>query len=188
MENVTINPPTKEFIVNKNSWYMKLYIFLRADSYLPTDSCKLRRGIIATFFMFLITAPLFLIIKLIDRKLDNEMSLAVPLALTVIGIIIASIPHGPEINDVSQPYLTTILDSFNLSFIPNLLILWFIVPIIGILIFTIAIGLIGVIAYFIYTLYEMLPKRETDSTITKLYKDAKNKVCTKVKYVDDTFV
>jgi len=185
MKPVELNQPKKDFTVKKDSWLMKFYMFIRNEGgyNLPTDSCKLRNNMLLSFFLFIFSAPMFLIVKPFSKHFDDELSPWVTFIFTIIGFGIVSMitPNdgAPWVDSLSLSFL----HSMGIHGLAALAIGWYVLSTLAIIAMAIFIIIIvgGVILGV--KLYESRKPNKKVSVVGKLYSDMRKKVCTPVKYL-----
>lgn len=173
--------------INTNKWYIKFYMFLHNinKKQLPNNSCTLRNELIKTFFIFLITAPLWLLISTIKKnandydKIKSYQILGISLFLNLLSVTFLT-------KSETNLLMFTDFAPYIIYFAPSIVVLSTILIIL----------LIAGILYFPYKYIEneemkkfkkvnfkKAKKEKTDGVIKKLYKSWRDKNCQKIEWL-----
>ncbi len=196
MEPVEFNKPIEKYTVNTNSWYMKLFIFIRTNrkSDLPEDTCALRREMFWSYLIFIISLPMFLIMKLIQKIVDEDEDMPqwLGLIITLLGFTLFMVIGSHNNSNVwTKADAIVLLMKWGVTnHVTILLIGWFSGGVILTTVMSIGFALGYYIVSYIYKIFKyvksLFPKKNTNvkptNTILKLYSDYRKKMCTPIKY------
>ncbi len=195
MEPVEFNKPIEKYTVNTNSWYMKLFIFIRTNRKfdLPEDTCALRYEMFWSYLIFIISLPMFLIMKLTQKILDEDEDMPqwLGLIITLLGFtLFMVIGSGNGEPWIKADAIVLLMKWGVTNQTAILLIGWFTGGVILTTVISIGFAIGYYIVSYIIKIYKYIksftPKKETNdkpmNIISKLYSDYRKKVCTPIKY------